>query len=289
MSFIGNQNIYNEIIATAIRGDLAHAVLLIGPDGIGKRTLAKEIVAQLLGCVTLKLETKPDFHYFAPDDDGLTVEKMRGVREQITSYAFAGGAKVVMIDGVDTLAGSAANVLLKVLEEPTAKTFFFLCAESYHAVLPTIRSRCVTHHLNPVSEEFLQQAFQSYAQEPFFDACIEYAVGRPGIAQRLLTDSDYRSEIMRYMREFIELTDSSSSNRLLWAEKMTPKGDATEMKSKLLSRLLWFEVAAYGILKKENSNEWMHWIDALHETRHVLRANVSVRSVIDLLFIKLPS
>ena len=153
---------------------LPHAMLLVGPAGVGKTAFSEQIAALLLcesvspgptacgkchACRWLEAGNHPDFRRVAPDgegepeDAGSDKAKKRGssviridqIRE-LEAFVFVGshreGNRVVLITEAEAMHGPAANALLKILEEPPASVYFILIATRSKYLLPTIRSRC---------------------------------------------------------------------------------------------------------------------------------------------------
>ena len=152
------------------RGALHHAWLLAGPRGVGKATFAREAATRVLADAAGPpvdapgLET-PEDHRIAklveagshPDlrwlerlvNDktnnlarNITVDQVRSLGDLFDLTPALSPWRVVVIDSIDDLEKSAANALLKMLEEPPANTIFFLVSHSPGRLLPTIRSRC---------------------------------------------------------------------------------------------------------------------------------------------------
>jgi len=152
------------------RGALHHAWLLAGPKGVGKATIAREAATRVLADAAgppvdaPALET-PEDHRIArlveagshPDlrwlerlvNDktnnlarNITVDQVRSLGDLFDLTPALSPWRVVVIDSIDDLEKSAANALLKMLEEPPANTIFFLVSHSPGRLLPTIRSRC---------------------------------------------------------------------------------------------------------------------------------------------------
>lgn len=164
-----NQDHAVLLLRTAVRMDkIGHAYLLVGPAGVGRRTLAMAF-AQLVNCERPDgdacggcgpcrkiaagnhpdvrvldiangrfLET-PGKEYKGKD---IPIDQIRALRQDAAFPPYEGKRKVYIIADAERMNQSASNSLLKVLEEPTARVTFMLIAESSVALLPTIVSRC---------------------------------------------------------------------------------------------------------------------------------------------------
>jgi len=132
--------------------EMTHAWLFTGPPGSGRSSAAVAFAQALIcsndGCGTCsdcnaaKTHGHPDVEIIRTE--GLSI-KVEEVRELLTRVAWApamGGWRVVVMEDADRLTESAANALLKAIEEPGTRTVWLLCAPTLHDLLPTIRSRC---------------------------------------------------------------------------------------------------------------------------------------------------
>jgi DNA polymerase-3 subunit delta' len=132
--------------------NMTHSWLFTGPAGSGRSNAAIAFAAGLLcekggcgtciNCITTIDGSHADIELVRTE--GLSI-KVDEVRELITRTSWSpsvGNYRVVVIEDVDRLTESAANALLKVIEEPGARTVWLLCAPTLTDVIPTIRSRC---------------------------------------------------------------------------------------------------------------------------------------------------
>ena len=149
-----------ELIQRTRRSDrLPHALLLTGAEGLGKRHFADALAASLLcispdsdgvscgkcrGCDLLRAGTHPDLKYLRPDEPGkaIGIDTIREFTANESLTAQAGGYKIVIIEPADAMSRSAANSLLKTLEEPVDWTFIILITAQPGVLPATIRSRC---------------------------------------------------------------------------------------------------------------------------------------------------
>nr|WP_279653355.1 DNA polymerase III subunit delta' [Pseudomonas morbosilactucae] len=141
------------------RAQHAHAYLLHGPVGIGKRALAERLMARLLcqrpegleacgqckSCHLLQAGSHPDNYILEPEeaDKAIKVDQVRDLVSFVVQTAQLGGRKVVLIEPVESMNINAANALLKSLEEPSGDTVLLLVSHQPSRLLPTIKSRCV--------------------------------------------------------------------------------------------------------------------------------------------------
>jgi DNA polymerase III subunit delta' len=166
-SRLGDSPAVGWIAEQIARGDVAHAWLLLGPAGSGKRGAATALAAALnctsapgLGCgrcstcLRIMRHRFPDVHHIAPEGPLIPVGV---VREQILPEAarspFEGDWKVFVLEESDRMNEEAQNALLKTLEEPHPGTVFVLLSDHEEDLLETILSRCRIVRLEPVSEE----------------------------------------------------------------------------------------------------------------------------------------
>ncbi len=191
-----NPELYGQDAALAMlgrslaSGRLAHAWLLTGPPGIGKATLAFRFARALLAgpdAVDDRLSMPPDHPVFRQVAQGthadlrvieaerdprtgrlrseITVDIVRAATAALRVTAAAGGCRVVVIDGAETLNRNAANALLKTLEEPPEQAFLILVSHRPASLPATIRSRCAKLRLQPLPDDVVADALARLVPE----------------------------------------------------------------------------------------------------------------------------
>ncbi|MGX9856117.1 DNA polymerase III subunit delta' [Limimaricola variabilis] len=180
----GQDAAIEEFLAAQAGGRLHSGWLLTGPAGVGKATLAYRIAAHLLGghgadrgldppaddrdLRLIRAGSHPRLFVLrrGPNDKGdrlsaqIRVEEMRKLRSFFHLSSTDGGHRAVIVDAADEMNVSAANALLKELEEPPADTTLMLIAHQPSALLPTIRSRCRVLRLRPLAPEPMARALE---------------------------------------------------------------------------------------------------------------------------------
>lgn len=173
-------------------GKLPHALILAGPVGIGKATLAFHLAHHLLKYPDHRTAPEalasPDpqssmfrqvatgahpgvLHLTRPQNDKtkgfktvVTVDEIRKVSRFLSMTSHDGSYRVVIVDPADDMNVNAANALLKNLEEPPARTLFILIVHAPGSLLPTIRSRCQAIRLTPLERDEILAALNSAGQ-----------------------------------------------------------------------------------------------------------------------------
>ena len=187
--------------------EMTHAWVFTGPPGSGRSSAAVAFAQALIcpnqGCGSCN-ECRSAMGGSHPDveiirTEGLSI-KIDEVRELLTRVAWApsmGGWRVVVMEDADRLTESAANALLKAIEEPGNRTVWLLCAPTLHDVLPTIRSRCRHIQLHTPSDEAVAQVL----------------INRDGIAPAMATFAARVSQGHIGRAKYLALNESVRSNR----------------------------------------------------------------------------
>ena len=118
----------------------------------------QQACGQCKSCLLAAAGSHPDYYYIdSIDDKAIGVDVVRDVTTQLQKTSNQFGAKVVWINQADRMTLTAANALLKTLEEPTADTYFVLSPRRVSSLLPTLRSRMQIHVINSPDLNALQQ------------------------------------------------------------------------------------------------------------------------------------
>ena len=149
---------------------MTHAWLFTGPPGSGRSSAAVAFAQALIcpsnGCATFNAcrsvitNAHPDVEVIRTEALSIKIDEVRELLARVAWAPSMGGWRVVVMEDADRLTESAANALLKAIEEPGNRTVWLLCAPTLHDVLPTIRSRCRHLQLVTPSTQAVAQVLQ---------------------------------------------------------------------------------------------------------------------------------
>src|SRR5512142_3430061 len=151
---------------------LAHAYLVSGAEGIGKKMTALALAAALNcpergpdggcglcpSCRKVASGGHPDVHLLAPDGEEIKIDQIRKVQADLSLRPFEGAKKVLIVDFAERMNPASANAFLKTLEEPPGDALIILVTAMPQGLLPTIRSRCQELRFQPLPRHTLAQA-----------------------------------------------------------------------------------------------------------------------------------
>jgi DNA polymerase-3 subunit delta' len=227
--------------------EMTHAWLFTGPPGSGRSNAAIAFAAALVcleggcgrcvDCTTVKNGTHADVEVMSTD--GLSI-KIDEVRELVLRAAWAPSVsnyRVVVMEDADRLTESAANALLKAIEEPNQQTVWLLCAPSTTDVLPTIRSRTRSLMLRTPSTIAVANLLISEGISPAMaNFAASASQGHVGRARYLATHESARSHREEILKSVLSVRDIASAflaaQKLVDAAKSDAESDAESRNEK---------------------------------------------------------
>ena len=246
-----------------------HAYLFTGSPGLGRRSLALAFARSLncsqppapgmfcgecRDCRQFTSMQHPDLNIIQAEKEGgmLKVDQIRELRKSVLLSPYQAKYRIILLLRFQEANPSAANALLKTLEEAPSKVILLLTANNTEELLPTIVSRCEVLRLRPLPipqvERFLQE---KGADEGKSQLLAHLSTGRPGYALRLLEDEhalDFRNE---KLDEFSALLSASRVARFAYAEKLAKDKEAFR-ETLLLWLSLWRDVMLLSAGDKES-------------------------------------
>ena len=205
LACLSDQPVVQGLLARAVtEGQVSHAYLFVGRPGSGKlraaRALAQCVICADHGdgscdeCIRVAHGTHPDVRVLEPASSmGYLVEQVRELIDDVSLAPVRAASKVYVLSEAALLRGTAANALLKTLEEPPSDVVFILVARSEASVLSTIVSRCQVLPFRAVFEDEAVSFVQRESGVDRDDALVALAVtGTPERAVDFLASADRR-------------------------------------------------------------------------------------------------
>lgn len=253
---LGHEEAERRVEQWIAQDRLPQALLICGPWGIGKATLAFRIARRLLrraprGSPLFALsqrqlssagEDPPEMEALdetvrwiasGTHPDLLTVERgfdekrgralseivigdVRGIGVFLTSSPAMGGWRVVVVDAADDMNRNAANALLKILEEPTAKSLLILVAHQPGLIVATVRSRCRKLILRPLSDRVLGDLMAQFVPDlPVEDAAFLRELAEGSIGRVLQLARHDGLTVCRSLRAFFHALSNNDRKTLM--------------------------------------------------------------------------
>jgi DNA polymerase-3 subunit delta' len=241
------------------RGNIPHALLFSGIDGTGKKEAAMAMVMGIncrttaeaaassdasvdpdahqgmppngttpagacgvcAACRKIQSGTHPDIHYLEPAGSAIKIAQIRELAERVALKPYEARHRGIILVDAHKMNASAANALLKLLEEPPERTLFVLTAPQPGDLLPTVASRCQHIRFNPISRRQLQEALIDRHQVTEEEARIVAALAGGSIKRAVeMVQSNWMSRRNWLIREFMALSLKSIHHLLALAEEL---------------------------------------------------------------------
>ena len=219
----GHREILDRMFNSYQQNRLHHGWLLAGDEGIGKFRLAQQIAAWILSIkdtafqplfkdgdtpphpLLIKVESEearlvfgnahPDLLLLQPEQDDknksglIKAEQLRKLPAFFAHHAARSKWRIAIIDSLDVVNRAGMNAMLKTLEEPPANCLLLLLSSRPGQILPTIRSRCITANLSPLSGVDTSGVLATIlpdADKESLDLLAALSKGAPGRAMQLV-------------------------------------------------------------------------------------------------------
>ena len=208
-NFVGHSSLIENFKNRCSNGNLSHAQLISGEDGIGKSILA-EILGKLILNGDLNREYVDIINY-KPSKASFGVDDVREIIDEVNKKPFEGDKKVIIIHQGNKLTIQAQNVLLKTIEEPPTEVYIIILCESLELILDTIKSRCEIYKLTPLTKDELYKyiAIKGYDySEEEKSSAIAFSEGIPGRIDRYFSDTELQELRDKIVDLLLQLTNN---------------------------------------------------------------------------------
>ncbi len=322
---IGQKQILSSLRKTIKNGKVGHAYIFSGPQGIGKRTVARifaglllctDIISdeevfcacgECLSCQMFKCDTNPDLKVIEPDGTSIKIEEIRKMHSDISIRPTYSKRKVYIINEAEKMTVQAQNSLLKVLEEPPSYVTIILTTSNFVSLESTIRSRAVKFEFkkNDDSEvkNILENEFKGNVDA--LDFIASYSNGIIGTAKKLAGSEDF----IKIREETLKIVDRLKASRLADLFEVYPffESNKSEINTILdimamyyrdllvvqnsMDDSLLINLDKKGIMlidaQEFNGQKIIKNIEIIEETRKYIKQNVNYQLCVEVMLMKL--
>lgn len=321
---LGQERVLAYLKAALRTGRLAHAYLFLGPEGVGKESVARALAGALNcealredgdacgvcpSCKRLAAGTHPDYLVIRPTSKErppkIVIEQIREFR-RVTAYPpVAGGWRVALLKPGEDMKVEAVNALLKTLEEPPPQHLLILTAGVEADLFPTVLSRCQKLAFAPLPYPLIEGELSRRGLNPS-QAALLTALSGGSLGRALALDpEELLAQRQRVLEDLERLSQGNATTALDWAKGLAKAAPETD--TFLLLAQLWYrdllllssgaslrllahqdrltDLEAAAALQRQDA--WLAKMAALSAAQRHLRANLNPELTLDLLGFRL--
>lgn len=236
-----------RILENSIKNNrLSHAYLFTGPNGTYKKEMAYHLAMMLYckesvpcykcpSCLAILENRHLNVHYIEPFGQSIKKEQIIALQEEFSKTSLLDGPRVYIINEAETMSTSAANSLLKFIEEPTGETYGILISEHKENLLSTIISRSMVINFKELDKKFLKEQLEKEEVSPLILNSLCYLTSNLDEAIELSTDELFVKVCSIFERFVSDLKDRKSVS-LFYKANLEVLGNKEKLK--LFLRLL---------------------------------------------------
>lgn len=295
--------VFAQLKKSIKHGRIAHAYLFEGDKGTGKHELSLWLAKRLFctdvqeeapcgkcsNCVRISQGEHPDVIQIEPDGQMIKVDQIRQLQEEFSKSGFESRLKIFILSQADKMNNSAANSLLKFLEEPVGNFLAILETESLGRILPTIQSRCQIIHFSPLSKEKLQEKLQEEGLSKETSRLLSHLTNSYHKAVEISQD-EWFNETKDAVKRWVNYLLKKDPQAFIFVQKkLLGLAKEKNQQSEIFLLLLFYfqeerdRLLAQGLWGKEINRA----IEAALQAQKKLQANVSFQGVAEQFSVKI--
>ncbi|HJP96165.1 MAG TPA: AAA family ATPase [Candidatus Saccharimonadales bacterium] len=236
----------------------AHALLIAGPVGSGKGTLAQILAKHILGSTVSDVNNAAVRRIEADEKSTISIEAIRELRQfvRLKTTGTKEIRRAIIVEHADGMTTEAQNSFLKLLEEPPRDTIILVTVNTIGSLLPTIRSRVQTITVQTPTQEAVTAFFGPIHNAKTVTQSYFLSGGLPGLMQALLT-SDTKHPLMQSVTEAKEILQQPPHDRLLHIEGLSKQKENALSVFEAMARMAQAGLQQAG--KKQDQKRLEQW------------------------------
>ena len=211
---VGHSHILKVLLSDVENGNYHRSYLFVGPEGIGKATIAKlfamtmncsnfngvDVCLTCKSCLGIQKGLHPDLIHIGQESTVIGVNDVRFIQDVTAVKPVAFSTRVIIVDNAHKMTREASNCFLKLLEEPPLDTAIILVCANIYNVLPTVKSRCKILKFSRIPISVLEKYLLSYFDREFATLLARLSMGSVGLAFSLSQSVDRRAELFNILK-----------------------------------------------------------------------------------------
>jgi DNA polymerase III subunit delta' len=261
MEILGHKSIWKFLKNSAEHGKVSHAYLFLGPERVGKKTVAIEFIKLLncqeknlknrpccscQSCLDLEKKSHPDFLLIEPESEKkeISIAQIRSLAWQLSLQKYYAPFKAVIVDEAHLMNQEAQSCLLKTLEEPKGQAIIILVTAFPELLFPTIVSRTKRIRFSRVASKEIENFLNvKKIPEETIKKLVSISWGKPGEVMDFLNNPEKIKEREEKIKELKDLSLSPLNMKFEYAKKITQ--DPRQLKEILDIWLEYFREALF--------------------------------------------
>ncbi len=269
----------------------SHALLLAGPDGIGKTAIAEALIAALLEINADKLQSHPNFSTVRASAAGsISIDEIRNLQKflQLKTIGNRPLRRAVIIEHAQGLTIEAQNAFLKLLEEPPADTIMILTVDSPRSLLPTIISRTQMIAVSIPTEQQLQPLLEkSGKDQTALRQAYFLSGGLPGLLSALISE-ETTHPLLESVSQAKAILQKTPFERLAMADGLSKQKELAIGVAAALERIAETGLSQAAARADNNKiRQWHKIRKAAVQARESLEQSVNAKLTLTNLFLHL--
>jgi DNA polymerase-3 subunit delta' len=280
-----------RIIENSIKNNrLSHAYLFTGPKGTYKKEMAYHLAMSLYcqeevpcyncpNCLAILENRHLNVHYIEPFGQTIKKEQIIALQEEFSKTSLLPGPRIYIINEADTMSSSAANSLLKFIEEPNGETYGILITEHKDNMLSTIISRSMIVTFDELDKRILREELSKLSISEVDKDCITHLTSNLADANLLIDDENVMN-IFRVFESFVDDLASKKNVCLFYRNNL----EALANKDRLKVFLLLLESFLRDVYEYKKVNKVLVF-ESLEEKIKELSLNISDDNLLKYIFL----